>query len=278
MARFLFATALLSLPLLGASPAGDLAGCKDLRTFTRLDGCTVVECGAKRRDGVKLQMSSDRQEVLEGPATSIRYSCPAPATMDSVTKGLAELAQKAVYTVIYQDSQDPNSHLMTTQHGGHWVDVDISPDDTGGGIVYTLSGVEVGPAKPIGEVCAGETAFPIAKGCVVNECTNKRRDKVEMRQTNDDQAVLMGTVHTSAISCNATVPLSWVFDSAQIALKGLGYEPVFTQRDRPEYSWLTMRSGQKWVELMSFQDGDTLGYQLTEVQADPGFPEKRPSN
>ena len=58
-----------------------------------------------------------------------------------------------------------------------------------------------------------------------------------------------------------------MFETAKSALKEQGFETVFTQVERPEYSWLTVKSGARWVELMSFQDSDAIAYQLTDVAA-----------
>ena len=266
----LFHKTLLAVTLVGPGTAfaADTAGCKDLRLVTRVPGCTIVECTAKRIDAVRIQMDADRQEPVEGPASLLRYSCPAPATLDTVAHELAPSLKRAGFNVVYQDVDDATSRVFTAQKGNQWIGAEAAARDAGG-VDYTLSSVESGPARPLmGEICTETALFTLPKGCSSSECNSKRSDSVEMRKSTENQVALTGALRSSAIACTAAIGTTQLFDAAQAALKVAGFELVFTQRERPEYSWLTMRSGKRWVEFMSFQDGESIAYQLTDVLAE----------
>jgi len=89
-----------------------------------------------------------------------------------------------------------------------------------------------------------------------------------MRSDTQTQVALTGAVRLSGISCDAPVSTVQLFEAAAAALKRSGFEVVYSERARADYSWLTARSGKRWLELMSFQDSDAVAYQLTDVQAD----------
>ncbi len=88
-----------------------------------------------------------------------------------------------------------------------------------------------------------------------------------MRYSGAVQVDLAGASRVSGIACETAVTPAQLLDAAVAALKTNGYTQVFTEREKPEYSWLTVKQGKRWLELMSFQDADQINFQLTDVQA-----------
>lgn len=242
-----------------------MPGCQDLKLFPRVSGCIITECSTKRSEPVKLQMTAADAQSVQGPMSTVHYACPAPLTIDRITADLVPTIKKAEYEIIYQDD-DGDSRIVTAQKGSQWLDVDATVDDMGS-LVYTLTAVEVGPPKPLtGDVCSEVSAFPLPEGCALTDCTSKRKDTLQMRYSGTVQIDLAGASRVSGISCDAAVTPAQLFDAATAALKTSGYAQVFTQREKPEYSWLTARQGKRWLELMSFQDAEQINFQLTDVQ------------
>jgi TonB family protein len=56
-----------------------------------------------------------------------------------------------------------------------------------------------------------------------------------------------------------------MFESAQQELKESGFDVLFTDHERPESSWLTARSGKRWVEVVGASDGESMSYAMTVV-------------
>ncbi len=259
-----FFVMMVGIPAWAASVPAEIPGCQDLKLLPRVLGCVITECSTKRLESVKIQTSGGDTQNVQGPSSTVKYSC-ATLTLERLMAELLPAIQKAEYQVVYQD-EEGESRLITAKKGAEWLDIDTSLDDNGA--LYSLTLVETGAPKPLaGDVCSEAPAFPLPAGCALTDCTAKRKDTLQMRYSEKTQIDLSGAARISGIACQAPVTPGTFFDSAIAALKESGYTQVFTQREKPEYSWLTVRQGKRWLELMSFQDAEAINFQITDVQA-----------
>ena len=260
-----FVYLLLSLTGIVAAATPDAAGCKDLKAVPRAGQCAILECSSKRADSAEFAIG-ERSQKVNGMVSSVKYSCMAPATLDGVSKELIAALRKTGHLIVTQDVNDAGDRVITARKGEQWVGVEAEVDD--GVVGYTITSAEAGAARTTtAENCSESGFVTLPKGCMLSECGSRHKDAVEMRANATSQISLEGALRTTGIACDASVTPAQLFEAAQSALKQAGFEVVYSERSRPEYSWLTSRSGKRWIELMSFQDSDAIAYQLTDVQA-----------
>lgn len=262
LASFMIAITCFSATAKGA----DADGCRDLRLFPKPDTCIIIECASKTRDTVTLQMDGEQKKSLEGASATVKYSCPATLAANQLAKDAAPLFKKNGFSLVYEDYEDPMGAIVTGKHGDRWMELFASNEDSG--TVYTMTLVETGPQpQAAGEACSDLGVYVYPKGCRISECSAKHKDSVDFRVSADAQKLLQGALRSTSIACDAAVVTpAQMFDASKQGLKGAGFEIVFDERAKPDYSWMTGASKHRWVELMSFQDGDAIGYQLTALQ------------
>ena len=254
----------------------DAAGCKDLKAVPRVGQCVILECSSKRTDSAEFAIG-ERSQKVEGMVSSVKYSCPAPSTLDGISKELVAALRKVGYLIVTQDSNEAGDRVITGRKGEQWVGVEADVDDGVAG--YTITSAEAGAARlGAAENCSESGFVSLPKGCVLSECGSRRKDAVEMRANAASQVSLEGALRTTGIACDASVTPAQLFDAAHSSLKQAGFEVVYSERNRPEYSWLTSRAGKRWIELMSYQDSDAIAYQLTDVQAESVKLPEEPAN
>jgi hypothetical protein len=121
------------------------------------------------------------------------------------------------------------------------------------------------------EACAAPLVFSLQKTCEIVECTSKSEDSVGMRTAQKEQTSIAGAVETATLACPATPPAQTLL-AAEEEMTRSGFEILFSDRDHPESGWVTGRAGQRWVELVSAPDGESVSYALTVVPSGEVLP------
>ena len=85
-----------------------------------------------------------------------------------------------------------------------------------------------------------------------------------MRTALKEQTSLTGNVQTLTLAC-PSISAAQAFSTVEGELKASGFEILFSEREHPENGWMTGRAGNRWVELVSAQDGESVSYALTVV-------------
>ena len=255
LASYLLGIAVLSQAVV----AGDAEGCRDLKLWPRVEGCVIVECAAKQHDTISIQNSDG--PALDLATNSITYSCPAPVDPKRIEGEVDLLLHKSAYQTVSEDKSDPASVGVTARKGGKWVRWNISSED--GVSTYSVVTGDSGTERLKVEAC-NDSILSLPAHCVVTECTFKSEDAVDIRTNQEEHFSLEGPLLTATLTCPAS-SAAQIFASAQKELKESGFDILFTDQEHPESSWLTARSGKRWVELVGASDGESTSYALTVV-------------
>jgi hypothetical protein len=243
-----------------AARAGDAEGCADLKLFPRVEGCLIVECSAKHHDTVDAG-SGALSNPLDADTNALSYSCPV-GDLQKMEHDFDGQLRKAGYLNITPDLKDAASPALTARKGSQWIHWNANTED--GTTSYTLTTLSGAGEKFKAEACAQPPVFLALKQCEVEECASKSEDSVAMRTAQKEQTSLTGNVETVALACPSASPAQ-AFASMEGELKQSGFEILFSDREHPESSWVTARTGQRWVELASSLDGGSVSYLLTVV-------------
>lgn len=245
--------------------AGDAEGCRDLKLFPRAGSCIIIECGSKVRDAIDFQTGADQKKAVEGASATLKYQCPAAMEPEQVANDMLPVFKKAGFGVVYQDFEDPMGALITARKGDRWMELFATREDDGP--VYSLTVLETGTLKlAAGEACSELGLYALPKGCAISECSAKSSESMEFRTGAETQSAVQGSRRSTAIACPAALTPAQMFDASKSGLRAAGVEIVFEDVQKLDYSWLTGRSAGRWIELMSFQDGEAIAYQLTAIQ------------
>jgi hypothetical protein len=252
--------------LFAATASSDAGGCADLKLFPKIVGCSISECSSKRHDSFEFELNAEQRKTIEGGTQAITYSCPASVTPIQLSREIQAAVKKASLETVYEDLEDTTDILITARLGEDtWMEFTASTDEDA--TEYTVTSLQANESTAfVSGTCSELDLFKLPNGCTITECTAKKTESVEMRTSLSSQNAFAGPVRTVALACEQTVTPALLFETAQTGLKAAGLEILFSDRQRPDYSWLTARAGGKWVELMSFQDAETIAYQLTGVQ------------
>jgi len=257
-----------------AFAASDVEGCKDLKRFPRLANCVIVECASKLRDIVTVQVDADHTRALEGSVDSVTYSCPVSVNPRQVASDLSAKLHEAAYQIVYQDIPDPMTVELTARKGAQWFQLNSETADTS--TTYSLSAIETGLKKVLkAETCTGPQAPFLEKSCVVVECNSGSSDTVAMRTGPQSETSLRGPLLTTTLSCAESTPAQ-IFDTAQKSLGDANFEILFSDRTKADDSFLTGRSGKRWVQLSDWQEGEAMAYVLTVVPSAETVVELKP--
>lgn len=257
-----------------AFAASDVEGCKDLKLFPRVANCVIVECASKLRDIVTVQIDADHTRALEGSVDSVTYSCPVSVNPRQVARDLSAKLHEAAYQIVYQDIRDPMTVELTARKGAQWFQLNSETVDTS--TTYSLSAIETGLKKVLkAETCTGPQAPFLEKSCVVVECNSGSSDTVAMRTGPQSETSLRGPLLTTTLSCAESTPTQ-IFDTAQKSLGDANFEILFSDRTKADDSFLTGRSGKRWVQLSNWQEGEAMAYVLTVVPSAETVVELKP--
>ena len=251
---------LLDLAVVRAAVTGDAKGCQDLKLWPRVEGCVIVECAAKQHDTTSIQNSDG--PALDLATNSITYSCPAPIDPKRIERDIDSLLHKSAYRKIAEDRSDPGSIGVTARKGEQWVRWNASSEDSSN--IYSVVTGDSATERMKAEACNEPQIFSLQAHCVVTECASKSEDAVEVRTNQQEQFSLEGPLLTATLTCPAS-NAAWMFESAQKELKESGFDILFNDHEHPESSWLTARSGKRWVELVGASDGQSTSYAMTVV-------------
>lgn len=247
--------------------SADAEGCRDFKMLPKVDACAIVECDTKIHDSVSFQLGDDQEKTLDGASARVKYLCPASIPADRVSKDMAVTFRKAGFSIVYEDHEDPMGAIVTGKNGARWAEMFASNEDEG--TVYTLTTVDGGPTAMVAaEACSDLGVYAFPKGCSISECTAKKREAVGFRTNTAEQYEVRGPSRATTVSCDPKqVTRDAMFDAAKSGLKDGGFQILFDERIKPDYSWLTGKSASRWVELMSFHDGNGIAFQVTSVQS-----------
>ena len=265
----LFGIAVLSQAVV----AGDAEGCRDLKLWPRVEGCVIVECAARQHDTTSIQNSDG--PALDLATNSITYSCPAPIDPKRIEREVDLLLHKSAYQTVSEDKSNPASIGVTARKGGKWVRWNTSSED--GVSTYSVVTGDSGTERMKVEACNEPQIFSLQPHCVVTECASKSEDAVEIRTNQQEQFSLEGPLLTATLACPAS-SAAQMFESAQKELKESGFDILFNDQEHPESSWLTARSGKRWVELVGASDGESTSYTLTVVPSAEAVVSLKPSS
>jgi protein TonB len=240
----------------------DAEGCKDPALLKRISGCVIAACAAKERDTITLQTGAGETQSLDASIDSVTYSCPAGLSPQQAARNLDDKLRAASYQIVFEDLQDVTSAAVTARKGTQWIQ--LNSDVTDHGTTYTVAVTETDPKKTAQvKSCTGPAGPVIERqGCVVVECNSGLSDAVKMRTSPRGETSLKGPRVETTLICEKSTP-SQVFESALKEYRDANFEIVFDDRTRAADSWLTGRSGKRWVELTNSQEGDSMLYLLT---------------
>jgi TonB family protein len=237
----------------GVLKAADTEGCVDLKQLPRLEGCVIQECSAKQHESF---------DTLDASINTVAYTCPASFDLQRVKRELDAEIRKAGYQTITEDKTDPINPTGTARKGSRWLRWGASAED--GDASYSLISAESSTEKFKAEACERPPAFSPLKVCEVVECASKAEDSVAMRTSLKEQTSLTGNVQTLTLAC-PSITVAQAFSTVEGELRASGFEILFSDREHPENAWMTGRAGNRWVELVSAQDGESVSYALTVV-------------
>jgi hypothetical protein len=243
-----------------AARAGDSEGCADLKLFPRLEGCVIVECSAKHHDTFDAG-SGALLNPWDADTNALSYSCPV-GDLQKMEHDFDGQLRKAGYLNITADLKDAASPALTARKGAQWIHWNANTED--GTTSYTLTTASGAGDKFKAEACAQPPVFSAFKQCEVEECASKSEDSVAIRVAHKEQTSLTGNVETVTLACPSVSPAQ-AFATTEGELKQSGFEIVFSDREHPESSWVTARTGRRWVELASSPEGGSVSYVLTVV-------------
>lgn len=258
---------LLTYLLLGiaafARPASaDALGCRDLKLIPRVQGCVIVECSANQSDLISTKDTND--PLVDAATNSVVYSCPIGTDPQRIERDVALQLRKGPYQTVREEKDDPTSTALAARKGSQWINLKAWLED--GTTMYSLLAAETGAEKSKAETCSRPEVLSFEKRCGVAECTSKSEHVVQMQTSAQERTSLEGPAVTATLTCPGLNP-SEIFDSAEKELKESGFDVLFTHRAQAESYWLTARSGQRWVELASAPDGETMSYALTVISS-----------
>jgi TonB family protein len=238
-----------------------------------VEGCVIVECAAKQHDTTSIQNSDG--SALDLATNSITYSCPAPIDPKWIEREIDSLFHKSAFQTVSEAKSDPASIGVTARKGGKWVSWNASSDDSVS--TYSVVAGDSGTERLKVEACNEPQTLSLPAHCVVVECASKSEDAAEIRMNQEEHFSLVGPLLTATFDCPVS-SAAQMFESAQKELKESGFDILFADHEHPESSWLTARSGKRWVELVGASDGESTSYALTVVpSAEAVVPLKPPS-
>jgi len=248
-----------------AVQAGDAEGCADLKLFPRLESCVIQECSAKQRDSFEPEPSDGPADSLDVNVNALTYTCPATSgSMDlqRIKRELEGELRKAGYQTVAEDKTDADNPTVTARKGSHWLRWSASSDD--GGLSYSLTSAESSSGKFKPEACGQPGLLSAMKECEVVECASKSESSVAMRTAQKVETSLAGNVRTVTLACPA-IGAAQALSAVEGELKTSGFEILFSDREHPGSGWVTGREGNKWVELVSVPDGESISFAFTVV-------------
>jgi periplasmic protein TonB len=242
----------------------DAEGCKDPALLKRISGCVIAACTAKEHDKITLQLGADETQSRDASIDSVTYSCPAGLSPQQAARNLDDKLRAAAYQIVFEDMQDATSAGVTARKGTQWIQ--LNSDRADDGTTYTVSVAETDAKKPAQvKTCTGPVAPAIERhACVVVECNSGSSDGVKLRTSSRSETSLKGALVETTLICEKLTPPQ-VFESALKTFRDENFEIVFEDRTRPADSWLTGRSGKRWIELTNSQEGDSMLYLLTAL-------------
>jgi periplasmic protein TonB len=242
----------------------DAEGCKDPAFLKRISGCVIAACTAKEHDKITLQVGAHETQSRDASIDSVTYSCPADLSPQQAARNLDGKLRAASYQIVFEDMQDATSAGVTARKGTQWIQ--LNSDVADDGTMYTVSVAETDPKKPAQvKSCTGPTAPAIEqRACVVVECNSGSSDGVKVRTGSHSETSLKGPLVETTLICEKLTPAQ-VFESALNTFRDENFEIVFEDRTRAADSWLTGRSGKRWIELTNSQEGDSMLYLLTAL-------------
>src|SRR5579863_847097 len=240
--------------------AADAEGCVDLKLLPRLEGCSIQECSAKQHESFETGAGSG---PLDGNTNSLVYACPA-GELAKMQRDFEARLRKAGYLSMEETNADPASRSVTARKGSQWLQWNAIPED--GATSYTLTTAKNSSEKSSTEACGAPPVWTSFKQCEVVECISKAEDSVALRTAQKAETSLTGAVETITLACPA-MGAAQAFAAIESELKSSGFEILFQDREHPESAWMTGRAGQRWVELGSAPDGESVSYALTLVQS-----------
>ena len=245
--------------------AADALGCTDLKLIPRVPGCVIVECSANQSD---LISTIDEDALVDAATNSVVYSCPTGIDPQRIEREVVLQLRKGAYQTVREEKDDPMSAALTARKGSQWINLKAGLED--GTTTYSLLAAETGAEKSKAQTCSQPQVLSFEQRCGVAECTSKSENALQMQTSERQRTSLEGPAVTATLTCPGLNPLE-IFDSAEKELKDSGFDVLFTDRARAASYWLTARSGQRWVELASAPDGDTMSYALTVISSANGI-------
>jgi periplasmic protein TonB len=242
----------------------DAEGCKDPALLKRISGCVIAACTAKEHDKITLQVGAHETQSRDASIDSVTYSCPAGLSPQQAARNLDDKLRAAAYQIVFEDMQDATSAGVTARKGTQWIQLNSDMADEG--TTYTVSVAET-DAKKTAQVktCTGPVAPAIERhACVVVECNSGTSDGVKLRTSPHSETSLKGALVETTLICEKLTPPQ-VFESALKTFRDENFQIVFEDRTRTADSWLTGRSGKRWIELTNSQEGDSMLYLLTAL-------------
>jgi protein TonB len=245
--------------------AADALGCTDLKLIPRVPGCVIVECSANQSDLI----SAIKDDPLVDAATnSVVYSCPTGIDPQRIEREVVLQLRKGAYQTVREEKDEPMSTALTARKGSQWINLKAWLED--GTATYSLLAAETGAEKSKAQTCSQPQVLSFEQRCGVAECTSKSENALQMQTSERQRTSLEGPAVTATLTCPGLNP-SEIFDSAEKELKDSGFDVLFTDRAQAASYWLTARSGQRWVELTSAPEGDTMSYALTVISSANGI-------
>ena len=258
----LLGIATLARPVSGA----DALGCTDLKLTPRVPGCVIVECSANQSDLISTINKDD--SLVDAATNSVVYSCPTGIDPQRIEREVVLQLRKGAYQTVREEKDDPMSTALTARKGSQWMNLKAWLED--GTTTYSLLAAETGAEKSKAQTCSQPQVLSFEQRCGVAECTSKSENTLQLQTSERQRTSLEGPAVTATFTCPGLNP-SEIFDSAEKELKDAGFDVLFTDRAQAASYWLTARSGQRWVELASAPDGDTMSYALTVISSAYGI-------
>ena len=246
--------------------AADALGCTDLKLIPRVPGCVIVECSANQSDLISTINKDDR--LVDAATNSLVYWCPTGIDPQRIEREVVLQLRKGAYQTVREEKDDPMSTALTARKGSQWINLKAWLED--GTTTYSLLAAETGAEKSKAQTCSQPQVLSFEQRCGVAECTSKSANALQMQTSGRQRTSLEGPAVTATLTCPGLNP-SEIFDSAEKELKDSGFDVLFTDRAQAASYWLTARSGQRWVELASTPDGDTMSYALTVISSANGM-------
>lgn len=128
------------------------------------------------------------------------------------------------------------------------------------------------PGDPDAEGCKDLPVLSRMPGCTITECGAKEFDEAQVAVGALDEAtaehpmkLLEGRVETATYICPTKLSLLQVHRNAETALKGAGYELVFSGKSWHEARMVTAQKGAVWVQVKVEGWNEYSSYVVTSV-------------